>query len=235
MSKRNIPGCPRVVANRFEHWMQMHVHKEGLPVVITKEMIDIMNNSPNCCDINGWMESKLDLTDKQISFMQSSLDSLINLHGKPYGARYRHRTDGDPAPKPATHLEMRALNRLIASLRYKNINYQQISNVEFLLNALQSEIDSLSAALAAHHQLENCHGVDVLEIYRSITYFDSMEMEQWDMVDLPWPLNDVIMHLRKAHHGTSPRWRDADEANREFKDQTIALIQMLWLGVHPFR
>ena len=131
-------------------------------------MIDVMNNSPNCCDINGWMESKLDLTDKQISFMQSSLDSLINLHGKPYGARYRHRTDGDPAPKPATHLEMRALNGFIASVGYKNVNYQQISNVEFLLNALQSEIDSLSAALAAHHQLENCHGVDVLEIYRSL-------------------------------------------------------------------
>jgi len=203
--------------------------------VITKGMIDIMNDSPNCYDINGWMESKLDLTDKQISFMRSSLDSLIDLHGKPYGDRDGHRTDGDPAPKPATHLEMRALNRLIASLRYKNINYQQISNVEFLLNALQSEIDSLSAALAAQRRLANCYGVDLLEIYMSITQFDFMEMEQWDMVELMWPLNDVIANLRFAHHGTSPRWRDADEANREFKDQTIALIQILWLGVHPFR
>jgi len=164
-------------------------------VVITKDMIDIMNDSPNCRDVNGWMESKLDLTDKQIQFMQSNLDSLIDLHREPY-----FRQD-KPNRKPmsATHLEMRALNGFIASLRYKNINYQQITNVEFLLNAFQSETDSLSAAPAALHQLENCHGVDVWEIYRSITHFDSMGMQQWDMVDLPWPLDDVIICLRRTH------------------------------------
>jgi len=211
--------------------MQLYVHKQGLPVVITKDMIDIMDNSPNCCDINGRMGSKLDLTDKQIQFMQSNLDSLIDLHRKPYFRQDKPNRK----PTPATHLEMRALNGFIASLGYKNVNYQQISNVEFLLNAFQSEIDSLSAALAALHQLENCHGVDVWEIYRSITHFDSMEMQQWDMVDLPWPLDDVIIHLRRAHDEITPRWRDPDEANRRFKDFTVSLIQMLWLGVHPFR
>jgi len=153
-------------------------------VVITKPIVDIMNDSPNCRDVNGWEESKLDLTKKQIQIMQSNLDSLIELHRKPHCPQ--DTTDREPLS--ATHLEMRAVNGFTASLRCKNINCQQITNVEFLLNAFQSETDSLSAALAAHHQLKNCHGVDVLEICRSITHFDSMEMEQWDMVDLPWPL-----------------------------------------------
>jgi len=59
-------------------------------------------------------------------------------------------------------------------------------------------------------------------------------MVQLGLVELMWPPNDVIANLCFVHDSTSPRWRDSDETNREFKNQAIVLIQMFWLGVQPF-
>ena len=134
----------------------------------------------------------------------------------------------------ATHLEIRAINSLMAGLKCKNINHQQITNEEFLLNALQPELDSLSAALSAQAELKNCHGVDVLKLCLTIGHARQFEGECWDLVEIMWPLNHVLMNLREEHATTALCWRNRT-GFRTYKDVVIALVQMLWLGVHPFR
>ena len=210
-------------------------------------MIKHVNNNRNCYDIEG-KPSRLDLTDKQEDFIRRNLETLLPLVDKI--RMTTRKTNGILPPKKdrfhATHLEVRALNTIKGAIEWKNINCKQTQNREFLLNTLKPECDELFTAIKSYDGLANFCGVDLFKLYLSIPKDGPWkdEITEWDAVEIIWPLNTIMEDLRhqftllpcdnEREKGVT-EWRVAGEENRHFQDMVVTLIQVLWLGVHPFR
>jgi len=223
----------------FKHFLQHYSYQTNGPD-ITDAMIEMMNSNPNCYD--NETPSKLDLTKKQEDFIKHNLGTLLPLVDKVRKPK--------KAPKKkrfhATHLEMRALNTILAAIEWKRINYKQMQNREFLLNTMRPEIDELFTAIASYTRLADCHGVDLFELYLSIPK-DGLwkdEILEWDAIEIVWPLNNIMEDVRNLYTNLPidmdrkkgiTEWREAGDDSRHFQDEVVTLIQVLWLGVHPFR
>jgi len=141
---------------------------------------------------------------------------------------------------------MRALNTIRGGIEWKRIIHKQIQNREFLLNTLRPDIDELFTAIASYTRLASCHGVDVFKLYLSIPKDGRWkdEIVDLDAVENVWPLSTIMEDLRDLCTNLPidmdkkkgiTEWREAGDDSRYFQDKVVTLMQVLWLGVHPFR
>jgi len=224
----------------FKHFLQHCSYQTNGPD-ITDAMIKMMNNNPNCYDIER-NPSKLDLTKKEEDFIKHNLSTLLPLEDKVRKPKKAHKKERFHA----THLETRALNTIRGGIEWKRINYKQIQNREFLLNTLRPEIDELFTSIASYTSLAHGHGVDLFKLYLSIPKDGRWrdEILDWDAVEIIWPLSAIMEDLRDLYRNLPinidrkkgiTEWREAGDDSRHFQDAVVTLIQVLWLGVHPFR
>ena len=233
---------------KYSHFLDLFASVTGLGSdLITPAMVEEVRVNPNCFDMEG-EKSKLNLTSQQQEFIANNLNTLIPDLGTTF-LQMRKRTSHLPKEDRfhATHLEIRAINGLAAAIEWKQINFKQIKDTEFLLRTLEPEIDKLFYALGKWHDLAMKYPrVDLFKLYLSIPHNNvwDYETQQWDAVELPHPLNRAMESLRGDYHcvptAEEPtqqisRWKDAGEMCGSFQESAVKLIQMLWVGIHPFR
>lgn len=230
----------------WRHFMEFFNHCINGPNM-SNDMIKEMEINVNCVGTEG-LPSKLDFTKQQESYIQANLTTMF-----PFAGSWIAPPNTNTRPKKkkhrfhATHLEVRKINTLLAAIEFKMINYKQVNRPQFLLNILQPELDGVFDSLRAYHRLATRYEIDLFKLHLSIPYnsYWNNEIYRWDAVELMWPLDKIFENLR-AHYRNllcvdendpSPynSWRDAGEENKNFQKWLVTLVQVLWLGIHPFR
>ena len=229
----------------LHHWMETHATSTllaslGLPPnTLSKENIRLLLNNPNCNDMDEQYEKingdvfhfgvQLLLDDQQMNFIA---DNYQKINFVPIIDK--EKVNGSAA----TRCEAQAINDIIAAIQCKNINRDQIGSPQFLFSAFRDEINTFWHALELHHNIS-----DAFKLYLNLPK-EVREANEWDYLELPFPIGQVLTKARAAYGIASllpdlPQsqhvWRDAGQQTLAFRNIVVVLIQILWVGVHPFR
>ena len=231
--------------DELHHWMETHATPALLaslelpPDTLSKDNIRLMLNNPNCNHMAEHFETinanvfhfgvQLLLDDQQMNFIA---DNYQKINFVPIIDKEK------VSESVATRCEAQAINDLIAAIQCKQINRDQIGSPQFLLSAFPDEIDTFWHALELHHNIS-----DAFKLYLSLP-LEAREANQWDYLKLPFPISQVLTKARVAYGiaALGPKlpqsryvWRDAGQPTHSFRETVVILIQILWVGVHPFR
>jgi hypothetical protein len=216
--------------DNLQHWLQPYTEEYGYPE-ITEQMIRAILRNPNCRGTVSFIdESSLNLTKRQLTFIEANTCTIIDIDVQ--------EMQYDNQPVFLSRLEAAAINDLLAAVECKQINYKQITNENLILSTARDEINILYSALILYNEI-----ADPFELNMKLPEKDCQE--RWDNIQIDGPMAGIILDLR---HYFSTRehqpaingnlqypWRDTGEDMGDFRYSVYRLLQLLWLGVHPFR
>ena len=221
------------------HWMQDYAHPQVLEEfgldrdVLSSAAIANMRTNPNCKAL-AWNErpTRLLLTEKQQEAIQNNLHLVIDIPFVPRDPRLLRLT--------LTACEIRSVNEMVSAIDVKQVNRSQIRRKTFLLSAFRNEINNFCYALEMHQLIEG-----PFKLYQTLDNQEPPERpEYWDTRTVYFPLSEAIAAARRDYstgasvpsrcHSMHP-WQDAGNDMLAFRESACALLQMLWLGVHPWR